>query len=520
MPDVEIDVLFPDPVITDVVVDRIGPQGVGIPAGGSTNQRLAKSSNSDFAFQWVNPDASLAFADSISDSGGTITLKNDSSTPGASKYYGTNSGSTLGYFSLPSSAVMESVFNVKDYGALGNGSNDDSTSIQAALDACDSAGGGIVYFPKGTYNIGSGIIVGSGNTFANQKQSHTILQGAGNGATTISHSGADSQTAVWFNHVVGGGIKDLTIYRNAGALGTGTTIGLETSGPTGSSGTTTNNCVLDHVSIMGFNICWKCYGHGCCSSEITSRNLTLGYGDTGFQSIDLNALNFVFEQLIIAHCSVVGMYCFPGVHVFGGASGNNLLDFYFAGTGSNTVSNFRSETAGTFVDNHDSQVTITDCVVENVSNIAIHNKGAMELRNCIIKGDVQLDDAGDLVISSCTVYSTKFLKVTAFYGHQYSVTNCQWLQPNGSGLVFIGFKVGLLQGDWPGTASVLETVSVPFSTARIGFFDKVPIAQAATGGAASTFTANTSAISNDTATWDGYTIGQIVKALRNYGLLA
>ena len=32
--------------------------------------------------------------------------------------------------------------------------------------------------------------------------------------------------------------------------------------------------------------------------------------------------------------------------------------------------------------------------------------------------------------------------------------------------------------------------------------------------------ANTSAIANDTATFDGYTIGQVVKALRNIGLLA
>ena len=37
---------------------------------------------------------------------------------------------------------------------------------------------------------------------------------------------------------------------------------------------------------------------------------------------------------------------------------------------------------------------------------------------------------------------------------------------------------------------------------------------------ASTFVANTSLIANDTATFDGYTIGQVVKALRNIGILA
>ena len=41
-----------------------------------------------------------------------------------------------------------------------------------------------------------------------------------------------------------------------------------------------------------------------------------------------------------------------------------------------------------------------------------------------------------------------------------------------------------------------------------------------TGGSASTFVTNTSLIANDTATFDGYTIGQVVKALRNTGILA
>lgn len=44
---------------------------------------------------------SLTFADSIVNNAGTVTLVNDSAAPGNSKYYGTDSGGTLGYFSLP-----------------------------------------------------------------------------------------------------------------------------------------------------------------------------------------------------------------------------------------------------------------------------------------------------------------------------------------------------------------------------------------------------------------------------------
>lgn len=57
------------------------------------------------------------------------------------------------------------------------------------------------------------------------------------------------------------------------------------------------------------------------------------------------------------------------------------------------------------------------------------------------------------------------------------------------------------------------------TTQKIGFWNTTPIVQPTTAIAAATFAANTSAIANDTATFDGYTIGQVVKALRNIGIL-
>ena len=46
-------------------------------------------------------------------------------------------------------------FNVLDYGAIGNGVEDDTPSIQDAIDNCHQNGGGTVYFPAGTYLSGS-----------------------------------------------------------------------------------------------------------------------------------------------------------------------------------------------------------------------------------------------------------------------------------------------------------------------------------------------------------------------------
>jgi polygalacturonase len=46
-------------------------------------------------------------------------------------------------------------FNVRDFGAVGDGVAKDTVSLQKALDACASAGGGTVFLPDGVYLSGS-----------------------------------------------------------------------------------------------------------------------------------------------------------------------------------------------------------------------------------------------------------------------------------------------------------------------------------------------------------------------------
>lgn len=57
----------------------------------------------------------------------------------------------------------ESFYNVKDYGAVGNGSADDFGAIQTLLTSVGDKGG-IIYFPKGTYYIASPLTVYSNQT--------------------------------------------------------------------------------------------------------------------------------------------------------------------------------------------------------------------------------------------------------------------------------------------------------------------------------------------------------------------
>lgn len=49
------------------------------------------------------------------------------------------------------------VYNVKDYGALGDGLTDDTVAIQTTINTCFAEGGGVVYFPNGIYIIGGAL---------------------------------------------------------------------------------------------------------------------------------------------------------------------------------------------------------------------------------------------------------------------------------------------------------------------------------------------------------------------------
>ena len=49
------------------------------------------------------------------------------------------------------------VFDVLDFGAVGDGSTDDAAAFQAAIDAADTAGGGTVWIPDSNYALGTAL---------------------------------------------------------------------------------------------------------------------------------------------------------------------------------------------------------------------------------------------------------------------------------------------------------------------------------------------------------------------------
>ncbi|RFA12302.1 hypothetical protein B7R22_15970 [Subtercola boreus] len=85
------------------------------------------------------------------------------------------------------------VFNVRDFGAAGDGVQDDLPAIQAAMSAASGAGGGTVWFPVGVYLVSGSI----GDTAAGFTSIR--LEGAGSQIATIRAStDAPLFTGLWY----------------------------------------------------------------------------------------------------------------------------------------------------------------------------------------------------------------------------------------------------------------------------------------------------------------------------------
>ncbi len=111
----------------------------------------------------------------------------------------TSSQTKTGTLTAPLLDKGGQVYDVKAYGAAGDGATDDTAAVQAAINACQGSGSGIVYLPPGIYMISSQLnitsddigLVGAGAGASVIKTTSsattvTMLQ-VGDGTDTIAH---------------------------------------------------------------------------------------------------------------------------------------------------------------------------------------------------------------------------------------------------------------------------------------------------------------------------------------------
>lgn len=105
--------------------------------------------------------------------------------------------------------MVEGVANVKDFGAKGNGTNDDSNAIQRAIDSLPN--GGQVFFPSGEYRITKVLLINS-----------NFLNIMGVGRTSIIRN-TGKTSSLRFKNSQRFSITELAINGNGGAYGEGAT---------------------------------------------------------------------------------------------------------------------------------------------------------------------------------------------------------------------------------------------------------------------------------------------------------
>lgn len=102
----------------------------------------------------------------------TVTaVENDTNT----KYFDKNWDLNISWFSTVNTANM---LNVRDFGAKGDGTTNDTAAIQAAVDKAKSDGGGVVYIPNGTYIVDF-VNIGGDTILRGESQDKTILKWSG-----------------------------------------------------------------------------------------------------------------------------------------------------------------------------------------------------------------------------------------------------------------------------------------------------------------------------------------------------
>lgn len=148
-------------------------------------------------------------------------------------------------------------YNVKYYGAKGDGTTDDTAAEQAALDACETAGGGTVWHPLGTY-ICSGLRIGS----------NTHLTGAKGAVLKLKDNASSIGTTLFpdDHHL---------ILSNKNAKSTGVT-NIEISGLTFDANTANNHVdewthAMEFWGIVGANI------HDCVGQNIRGEFVVLAH---------------------------------------------------------------------------------------------------------------------------------------------------------------------------------------------------------------------------------------------------
>jgi uncharacterized protein YjbI with pentapeptide repeats len=110
------------------------------------------------------------------------------------KYDVKNGGATpTGAVNRAINLKLAEIVSVKDFGAIGDGTTDDTTAIAAAITYIGSLNGGDIYFPQGTYKVSAPLVLANSQNLVGDTNGATIY----NASTTQETITAGTSTTIF-----------------------------------------------------------------------------------------------------------------------------------------------------------------------------------------------------------------------------------------------------------------------------------------------------------------------------------
>lgn len=302
------------------------------------------------------------------------------------------------------------VLNVLDFGATPSDDTDDTTAIQAALDAFPN-GNRIVYLPPGEYIV-SDTLKWPAGPHAGTLQKRTILQGAGRDLTTIrlpdrcsgfTESAQEPKAVIWTGSAPAqrfrNAVRDLTICTGSGNA---KAIGLQFNAS--NQGTIRNVKIWseDGAGIYGLDL-----GHTNEIGPLLVRNVTVNGFDEGIRTWwPVNSCTF--EHITLRNQNQYGWHNYHQMIFVRGLKSTNKIPAIFNRKDSwGTVTLTDSEIVGTKgADEHDG--------IFNQRQLYIRNTSITGYRNSVNNAD-KGRDKGDVVPPGVVSEDTSHANVGSLY---------------------------------------------------------------------------------------------------------
>ena len=300
---------------------------------------------------------------------------------------------------------MTQIFDIRSYGAKGDGITDDTSAIQKAIDAAAAAGGGKVYVPAGTWVVSDSDA--SGNALA--LKSNVTLTGDGAGDSILKLAdGAGADTTSLLGVEPGSTVRDAGI-SNLGLDGNQANASGEISGWSQSGASSLSNLLLDGVTASDFS--GRGFDLTASAVNLTVRNSTAsgntldGFGIGG----SLPALTFQDNRALDNGAS--------GINVALGGVALSLTDNIASGNAGDGIyvhdesgvdTGFFSVIGGDVSDNAGDGVRVRGIEYGGVYRLEIHGNGGsgvnlqgtthIEVSDNVIYANAQTSDVPEVAI--------------------------------------------------------------------------------------------------------------------------